>query len=821
MSYIPALPAEVADSVDVLISAISSSDEQAQLDALGHLASLIDETEGALASALGEHLREGGAVRHVLRLLEHRNQNMHQLALLVLGNLSSDAVDEHSWKTKSLVKRYNGFDRVLPYIWHSDETALLYALGCVQNLCTDPDYVAVMRARGAEARLTQLTQTMEASDVANYAAGCLKNMSEATTAGKVASLWQQVSFKPQFAAARIQRAWRRTLLFRATGGASAAPTGWFGYGQPRKAAPAPAAAAPRRAWFGGGAPAPAPAAAAAPKPPGPPMSEVARKAFDRCVAAVKPRAAGAADACAACLSGIKCDPLSWLAIFDGSDEAKAASGPGADPRLRAALEGGAPLRALTSRKAAAACAGYVAATALLLALLLGAAPPPLAEMELSLSQCDTHADAWSSRCAGVDVADGGALVELDGVGVEQRWFWLNLELYHRGAAPFHAAATALRVSVESRASPGDPWHPYASGSATRALTCAVDAWCDPLPLIAVSGLHARYWRVGVELLETGSQMSARAAADEHDDGAGTVGGLGDDALGEAKLELLVGTASFGAYAVAVRAAVCVVAIALALLLLVRYEPAGADGASSGADGVQLTPRVSLAPLGEAREAAHVALLVAALLLLLLGSPLAWWVVHGSAALRAAEPLVAAALVATLAAAAALSLASARRGAVGAKELPLGALYVAAAAWGAYKLDASLAAHAHHLELPVHTALHLPLLLVALGAAALWAAQLRSLLRWVARQPGGRAQLALVGAVLGASLVAEVAWVPVQEQQLSTAGGDTLGAAERYGVARLAVHAADAALLAYLLMPTPGKAIVKFGAVPNGRGAALL
>ena len=39
----------------------------------------------------------------------------------------------------------------------------------------------------------------------------------------------------------------------------------------------------------------------------------------------------------------------------------------------------------------------------------------------------------------------------------------------------------------------------------------------------------------------------------------------------------MGTASFGAYAVAVRAAVCVVAIALALLLLVRYEPAGADG----------------------------------------------------------------------------------------------------------------------------------------------------------------------------------------------------------------------------------------------------
>ena len=218
MSYIPTLPAEVADSVDVLISAISSSDEQAQLDALGHLASLIDETEGALASALGEHLREGGAVRHVLRLLEHRNQNMHQLALLVLGNLSSDAVDEHSWKTKSLVKRYNGFDRVLPYIWHSDETALLYALGCVQNLCTDPDYVAVMRARGAEARLTQLTQTMEASDVANYAAGCLKNMSEATTAGKVASLWQQVSFKPQFAAARIQRAWRlREAMFRSFG----------------------------------------------------------------------------------------------------------------------------------------------------------------------------------------------------------------------------------------------------------------------------------------------------------------------------------------------------------------------------------------------------------------------------------------------------------------------------------------------------------------------------------------------------------------------------------------------------------------------------
>ena len=212
--------------------------------------------------------------------------------------------------------------------------------------------------------------------------------------------------------------------------------------------------------------------------------------------------------------------------------------------------------------------------------------------------------------------------------------------------------------------------------------------------------------------------------------------------------------------------------------------------------------------------------MAALLLLLLGSPLAWWVVHGSAALRAAEPLVAAALVATLAAAAALSLASARRGAVGAKELPLGALYVAAAAWGAYKVDASLAAHAHHLELPVHTALHLPLLLVALGAAALWAAQL-PLAPPVGGAPARRPRAARARRRRPRRLARRRGrWCPSRSSS-STAGGDTLGAAERSGVARLAVHAADAALLAYLLMPTPGKPIVKFGAVPNGRGAALL
>ena len=637
-----------------------------------------------------------------------RARTCTQLALLVLGNLSST----RSTSTRGRPSRSSSGTTASTACCRTSGTRTRRAPRSASVNCTTPP-----RCGDAGARRRGAADAADADDGgvrSPTTRGCLKNMSEAT-AGKVASLWQQVS--SLLAAARIRRAAARRLPRdgRRVGGADRLV--WL---RPAASGAGAAAAAPRRAWFGGGAPAPAPAAAR-PKPPG-------RRCRWR---GVRPLRRGGEAAGGGRRRRVRGSPERDQVRPAGSPSSTARTrrrrrAAGRRPRPRAARRsaGGRRRRARYSRAA-------------LLLALLSAPRRRRSPRWSSRSRSATPTPAWSSRRR-VDVADGGALVELD-AGVEQRWFWLN-ELYHRGAAP-STRPPALAPSWPSR-----PVASHASGSATRALTCAVDAWCCP-------HRHLRPPRATGASASSSSRRGARcrrAPPPTSTTTAPAPSAASATTPRRAKLELLVGTASFGAYAVAVRAAVCVVAIALALSSPLRA--AGADGTSSGADGVQLTPRA------RSRRSARRA------------GGTSRWRRSSSSARRSrggsstapppSAPRAARRRRARRPRRRRRPLASARA-APSREGLPLGALYVAAAAWGAYKLTRR--SHAHHLELPC-TALTCR---CCSSPSAPPPSGRRSSLRWVARQPGGRAQSRSSAPILGASLVAEVAWVPVQEQ-LSTA-----------------------------------------------------
>ena len=149
-------------------------DEDAQAAAVAQLANLIDQAEGAAAEAVGQTIRDFGAMMPLLDLLER--PDTQQDALRVLGNLASNAVDSRAEETKRLLHDLGAFPRVLPLIHSHSPSTVTYALGAVQNMLTRPEYAMLMRELGAENRLRDLLDTAEDETLRHFARGCLANM---------------------------------------------------------------------------------------------------------------------------------------------------------------------------------------------------------------------------------------------------------------------------------------------------------------------------------------------------------------------------------------------------------------------------------------------------------------------------------------------------------------------------------------------------------------------------------------------------------------------------------------------------------------------
>lgn len=132
---------EIEARLEGLPSSVRSADPSSALE---ELADLIDAAEGEWATALGSFVRSAGIVSDLVDLIDHDDAEIYALAMRVLANLCSDAVDPHSSATKEVVRTYNGFSRLLPHCYNEDPVALMYTLGAIQNLCTNIEYARMV-----------------------------------------------------------------------------------------------------------------------------------------------------------------------------------------------------------------------------------------------------------------------------------------------------------------------------------------------------------------------------------------------------------------------------------------------------------------------------------------------------------------------------------------------------------------------------------------------------------------------------------------------------------------------------------------------------
>ena len=61
------------------------------------------------------------------------------MALMLVADLACEAVDPHAEKTMVLLRAAGAFRLVLPHLFtdEQDRLTLVYALGALQNLCTE------------------------------------------------------------------------------------------------------------------------------------------------------------------------------------------------------------------------------------------------------------------------------------------------------------------------------------------------------------------------------------------------------------------------------------------------------------------------------------------------------------------------------------------------------------------------------------------------------------------------------------------------------------------------------------------------------------
>jgi hypothetical protein len=174
--------AEATDNVDdspltilELFGLIKSKDENDRLDGLAELSDLVDSAYGDDGAALGEAVRAVGGLPLLGWLIVDPSPLVQQEALLILGNLCSDACDPNSALTKKMLLDTGAHRAIIMSIGSPDPTVLLYACGALQNLCHDDEWARLLISHKVQQRLESLV-THEDARVGHYAAGALKNM---------------------------------------------------------------------------------------------------------------------------------------------------------------------------------------------------------------------------------------------------------------------------------------------------------------------------------------------------------------------------------------------------------------------------------------------------------------------------------------------------------------------------------------------------------------------------------------------------------------------------------------------------------------------
>jgi len=206
------------------------------------LARLVNGVEGEVAQVIGEYLRETGGFEVLIDLLGETEIMLLQRALMVLGNLSSEAFDGKADATRKLLGEHGAAKQVLRCTEAADTETVLFAVAALQNMCKDEDFAADAMKQGAAEALERLLKTValrpeqpskrpSANAVADsstataqavgmptasynqrdllyhYASGCLMNLQEAASASGVRQKkkWRVVAkFRPMKSTSRGQ-----------------------------------------------------------------------------------------------------------------------------------------------------------------------------------------------------------------------------------------------------------------------------------------------------------------------------------------------------------------------------------------------------------------------------------------------------------------------------------------------------------------------------------------------------------------------------------------------------------------------------------------
>lgn len=164
-----------APSVPSLIALLRSTDETERDDALASLAEMVDGAYGDEGIELGLAVRANGGIALLSWLLADPSPEVQQMALMILGNLCSDSVDQNSRATKALLLQSGGARALLSCVHTEDPAVLLFACGALQNLCFEPDWSELAVAFDIHKRLETLLYHEDAM-IVRYASGCLQNI---------------------------------------------------------------------------------------------------------------------------------------------------------------------------------------------------------------------------------------------------------------------------------------------------------------------------------------------------------------------------------------------------------------------------------------------------------------------------------------------------------------------------------------------------------------------------------------------------------------------------------------------------------------------
>ena len=176
-----------SQAVSEAIEKLAATDDLEARDALALLLDTCESCYGKDAVALGNAMRsnDGRGLRVLCELLvsvkNADDEVLRQQALLVIGNLASDAVDTQSSLTKGLLMQLAAQKALLHCLEASDEVTLGLACGALQNLCHDRAWSSWLLQHGAERRLEELSRSSDAT-IQRYASGALMNVSSSTHA---------------------------------------------------------------------------------------------------------------------------------------------------------------------------------------------------------------------------------------------------------------------------------------------------------------------------------------------------------------------------------------------------------------------------------------------------------------------------------------------------------------------------------------------------------------------------------------------------------------------------------------------------------------